>query len=492
MVRAMVDPHAGYMEPHVVDDPLRTPTARPPVRRSTTDRHLGGVSTAVARYLGVSVTVARVGLVASVLVGGLGLAVYAAVWLFVPDDEGRVLIHGRSASSSESILAAILTGVAALVVTSWITRDGPSWFVSILVTVGVFILSRRDADLAPPAAGPPTVPPTSSPAGPPPAWSPPPTPPTPTAFPAPPNPTESLPTDSSPAESLPTDSSPVGETAVLSPLEDRTAMLSLPTRTPVTVVAPPAPRPPKPPKPMAFLGPLTVSIAVALAGSLMLLHAVGAIELRPSDVCIMVLAVIGLGLLVSTWFGRARGLIVLGLLLVPIVAVTAVADRIDFRGGVGDRTWAPEAPGDVRASYRLGAGAMQLDLTRLDPGTTDEVRTEMSLGAGQVQVVVPQDWSLDIDSDVDIGTVWFYDNGVRLTPDTPAPTDDGTFDSETRYDLIGTQDWFFPDRTDVVNDGRSSSGNRRSLHVDGVEGAPTLDVDLQVTAGVVEVFRVQS
>lgn len=526
MVRSTAAPHAGHMEPTAVDDPIRTPPGRPPVRRSTTDRHLGGVSRAVADYLGVSVTLARVGLVAAVLVGGLGLAVYTAVWLFVPDDAGRVLIHGQTASSSESLLAALFAGVSALIVGSWVTRDGPSILVAILVTVGVFILSRRDGGGA---VGPPAGPGGAAPqTTPPPAWPAPPAPPAPAPqappapapwpvdvaqqetgvpFEAPAEPDATVPFDAAaPAELGPVAApapapSPLAwspapsETGVLPLSPDRTAVLPRPAgRGDAVGVAtqPERAAPPRPPKPLAFLGPLTVSIAVALAGSLMLLHAVGAIELRPSDIFIVVLAVVGLGLLVSTWFGRARGLILLGLLLIPVVAVSAVADRVDLRGGIGDRTWAPEGMSQLRDEYRLGAGSMQLDLTRLDPGSTDPVRTEMSLGAGQLQLVVPQDWALDIDAGVDIGSVWFYDHGVLVPASGELPARVGSNGGELRGDLIGGQDWYFPDREDVTNDGSSSSGNLRSLHVDGAEGAPTLDVDLHVTAGVVEVFRVQS
>lgn len=496
MVRRSPDTHAGPMEPHAVDDPPRTPTSRPAVRRSTTDRHIGGVSSAVARYLGVSVTLARVGLVAAVLVGGLGLVIYAGVWLFVPDDAGRVLIHGQSQSSTEYLLVAVLSGVSALLVSAWITRDGPSWLVALLVTVGVFILARRGQDEIglPPSDG-------ATPPPPPDGWTPPPSPPPPPPPSGPPIPfvptvpPAPISAPEAPAPSTPSYEAPApAETGVL-PLGERTAVLTRPSGrsgdlglAPVTALPTRAPRPPKP---MAFLGPLTVSIAVAIAGSLMLLHAVGAIDLRPSDVLITVLAVIGLGLLVSTWFGRARGLILLGLVLVPIVAVSAAADRVDLRGGIGERRWVPETAAAVRDEYRLGAGSMQLDLTEVDPASVDTLSTDMSLGAGELQLVVPQDWTLDIDAGVDIGSVWFFDHGVLVDPSTEPPFDPAASgDQEFRMDLNGDQDWFFPDRQDVTNDGRSGDGDLRSLHVDGAEGAPTLDVQLHVTAGVVEVFRV--
>ena len=56
----------------------------------------GGVSTAAAQYLGVSLTTARIIFVAAALVGGLGLVLYSVLWLFVPDDQERVLIQGAA------------------------------------------------------------------------------------------------------------------------------------------------------------------------------------------------------------------------------------------------------------------------------------------------------------------------------------------------------------------------------------------------------------
>ena len=110
----------------------------------------GGVSTAAAQYLGVSLTTARIIFVAAALVGGLGLVLYAVLWLFVPDDQERVLIQGAAGTAREPIAAALTAGLATLTLSAWITRDGPSWLSAILVTVGVVVMSRRaPTDVAP-------------------------------------------------------------------------------------------------------------------------------------------------------------------------------------------------------------------------------------------------------------------------------------------------------------------------------------------------------
>lgn len=486
----------GGMDQQTAPGAPPTPTVRPPARRSSTDRTVGGVSTAAAQYLGVSLGAARVIFVLATLVGGLGLVLYSVLWLFVPDDRGRVLIQGAAASSAESIGAAVVAGLATLTLSAWITRDGPSWLASLLVVVGVVVMSRRSTT----GDAPPPVPPpyTGVQPGAPPSTEPPVDGPL----------VDSPPVDTPPADVSAASTLAVDTPAAPSPYDAPVAADTITTgvlplvaeRPPVYPRAAPGPRsaqvldppPPRPPKPAPFLGPLTVSIAVALAGSLSLLDAIGAVDLRPSDILIAVLVVVGLGLLVSTWVGRARGLVLLGLVLVPVVAVSAVVDRIDLRGGAGERVWAPTTAAQLRDRYRLGAGSLELDLTELDTSTVDPddpvLRTDLSVGTGQVRLIVPDDWTLELTSEVDLGTVWLYSGGT-LVPEGTEPAELGP--GEIRWDLDATDEWYFPDREKVPNDA-DGAGERRTIRVAGDEGAPTLDADIAVTAGVVEVFRVSS
>src|SRR3954452_19129631 len=67
-----------------------TPTPEPPVSRrftrSTSDRVIAGVAGGLGRYFGVDPVMFRIGLVISLLFGGLGLIAYGLLWLFVPTD----------------------------------------------------------------------------------------------------------------------------------------------------------------------------------------------------------------------------------------------------------------------------------------------------------------------------------------------------------------------------------------------------------------------
>lgn len=47
---------------------------------------LGGVAAGIARYLGVDVSVIRIAFVVLAIVGGVGIPLYLACWLLIPDE----------------------------------------------------------------------------------------------------------------------------------------------------------------------------------------------------------------------------------------------------------------------------------------------------------------------------------------------------------------------------------------------------------------------
>src|SRR3954447_3027970 len=60
------------------------PPVRPQLRRSRTDKILGGVSGGLAEYSGIDALLWRVGFVALALAGGTGVIVYLLLWLLMP------------------------------------------------------------------------------------------------------------------------------------------------------------------------------------------------------------------------------------------------------------------------------------------------------------------------------------------------------------------------------------------------------------------------
>ena len=57
-----------------------------PLYRPVHDRMLAGVASGLARYFGVDVLLIRIALVILVFVGGIGLAIYVASWLLIPEE----------------------------------------------------------------------------------------------------------------------------------------------------------------------------------------------------------------------------------------------------------------------------------------------------------------------------------------------------------------------------------------------------------------------
>ena len=77
------------------------------VRRATRDSQdpmIGGVASGLARHLGVPVLWVRLGFVLAALLGGLGIALYAGLWLVVPSDS-------RFESSAPGLESASRTGM---------------------------------------------------------------------------------------------------------------------------------------------------------------------------------------------------------------------------------------------------------------------------------------------------------------------------------------------------------------------------------------------
>jgi phage shock protein C len=68
--------------PHTTE-PAAEPTA---LRRATEGRMLAGVAAGLADYFDVDVAIVRVVLVALAVLGGLGVPLYVAAWLLIPEE----------------------------------------------------------------------------------------------------------------------------------------------------------------------------------------------------------------------------------------------------------------------------------------------------------------------------------------------------------------------------------------------------------------------
>lgn len=123
------------------------------------------------------------------------------------------------------------------------------------------------------------------------------------------------------------------------------------------------------------------------------------------------LGVVGLTLLAATWFGRARGILPIGLLLaLSVVAATAaepVASRYDWRSAERAYATASELPA---ASDRLEAGRLQIDLTAMP--VVHNLTYAAHVDVGSLEVTVPRDVAVRINYRVESGMMVAYNEPV--------------------------------------------------------------------------------
>jgi phage shock protein PspC (stress-responsive transcriptional regulator) len=70
-----------------------------PLRRPVHDRMLAGVASGIADYLGVDATLVRIALVVATFFGGVGIAVYLAGWLLIPEEGSDQSLAGELVQS---------------------------------------------------------------------------------------------------------------------------------------------------------------------------------------------------------------------------------------------------------------------------------------------------------------------------------------------------------------------------------------------------------
>jgi phage shock protein PspC (stress-responsive transcriptional regulator) len=130
--------------------PAGPPPVRPQLRRSRTDKILGGVNGGLAEYSGIDALLWRVGFVALTLAGGAGIIVYLLLWVLMPagprpapgtavEWEARAPAGPRSPVPGVTIAALlIIVGLLALIThfSDW-DIGARGFFGSALIVVGL-------------------------------------------------------------------------------------------------------------------------------------------------------------------------------------------------------------------------------------------------------------------------------------------------------------------------------------------------------------------
>ncbi|XBB67712.1 PspC domain-containing protein [Nocardioides sp. WV_118_6] len=341
----------GDTGPRVTRDEVRD-LAR--LRRSRDDRKVAGVAAGVARHLDIDPLLVRVAFVVLTFFGGGGLILYAVGWLLVPEEgtEDTVIRLDEGVRTA----ALVVAGVVAVAAVIGDTVGGPDfpWPLMAAGLVLIVVLGGRNAAKSGRThpwlrTGPPVPPP------------PPPAPGT-AGYPA---------TYSSYRPTPP----------------------------------PPPRRPANPRKRGPLLFPFTFALTALAVGIVATIDLAGA-DVLPSVYPATVLGVVGVMLLVGAFYGRAGGLILIGLVAAVATAATATVDRLEM----GQTKPVLTESSQLKPSYELGVGEIVIDLRKIKDLDALNGRTlDLDLDVGHIEVIVPKEGlTIEATGDVDAGEVLMF------------------------------------------------------------------------------------
>jgi hypothetical protein len=165
----------------------------------------------------------------------------------------------------------------------------------------------------------------------------------------------------------------------------------------VPPIVPPAPRIPNPRKRGPILFWFTLALIALAEGLLGMVDLAGA-EFPDSAYPALAVGISGVMLLVGAFYGRAGGIILIGLVSALFLAGATAADRWD-----GDDVLArPTTAAGLDHRYWLGAGEQVIDLRDItDLQSLDGRTLEVEGGVGRIEVILPDDLAATVSADVD-------------------------------------------------------------------------------------------
>ncbi|WP_162451238.1 PspC domain-containing protein [Phytoactinopolyspora mesophila] len=434
------------------------------LRRSRTDRVVAGVLGGLGRRLGIDPVILRVVTAVLVLFGGAGVLFYAAAWLLLPaeDEPASILdqaIGRREVRDTSAIPLALALGSVTLISSGIVISSAPFGPVLlILAAIGVYTLLKRGAE-EPEAEHPPRMPSdvpyvydAATGTG---GWTPPHA-----AGYAPPNvadPDAGVPSRSTagasapetPESTTPVDDATAPDAAVASDLgpvpstsgsvsqgwpegpdwgagdassSSRYSDLYYLQDQPPEPVAPPAAEPVV--KERSVLGFLTFCAALISVGGVALSSVIFGLSPGPMYVAVP-LAVVGLGLLVGTWYGRSRGLIWLGILLTLALIPASLANQWSLATGPVELVASADLAALPATNVEHGAGPVDYDLSELELDDGDVVSITVQLGVGPVGVIVPPEADVVVTSSLGLGAQDIFDTSTSGFGRTETYTDFG-------------------------------------------------------------------
>ncbi len=362
--------------PRVTRDEVRDLAA---LRRSRDDRKVAGVAAGIARHLDIDPLLVRIGFVILTFFGGSGLILYGVCWLFVPEEHTEDTVIRVDSSVRTAIL--IVGGIVAIASVVGDTVGGPDFPWPLLLIGGILIVVFAGKNAIKPG-------------GPPHPWM-----------------QQQGGAPNAPQPPAP----PAAPTGPAAPPWQQTGWQQTGWQQPDWQQ--PDWQPPNPPQPYVWRpeprrrGPLLFPLGFALSllgiGILATVQLAG-VDVVPSAYPATVLGICGVLLLVGAFYGRAGGLIFIGLIAAVSTAAFSTVDHLDLSAG-STRPYLQQAS-DLEGSYNLGVGEIVIDLRDIrDLQALDGRAVHLELGVGHIEVIVPKEGlNVVARSTIDVGDVRMF------------------------------------------------------------------------------------
>jgi Cell wall-active antibiotics response 4TMS YvqF len=181
------------------------------------------------------------------------------------------------------------------------------------------------------------------------------------------------------------------------------------------------------------LGLFTLAAVLLTTGAAAFLNNLGVTSFDGGQLSALALIILGGGLIVGAWWGRARWLIWIGIVIFPFVAFASLIDlsMVSRNGEVGNFFASPQTQADIGNGYEILAGDATIDLGDFEFTPDEQAELEVDMAFGQLIVIVPRDAYVEIDGSMQGGEIHFFDSrqggqGVELVDSDGDPNSEAS------------------------------------------------------------------